>query len=146
MKRVTGWNDLNAYGIVLLTGESCGLMYRILFDCTEQGRRIIGKCLGIPDLQLAEAWNRGSDDDRHVGSILLAPEMLTPLGIFALLDAGCTEVWLYRNGSLLGVEPADTAEHVELCRRMAPEALARVFAARGTAGDRNVHQMTGRIT
>ena len=62
-----------ASGIIPLTGESCGLGYRILFDVTEQGRAVIGRWLGIPDIKLAESWNRGSDDDPHVGSILLSP-------------------------------------------------------------------------
>ena len=35
MKTITCWNDLTAYGISPLTGEACGLMYRILFDVTE---------------------------------------------------------------------------------------------------------------
>lgn len=144
MQRITCFNDLAPYGIVPLTGESCGLMFRILFDCTERGRRILATCLGVPDLKLPEPWNRGSGDDPHVGSVMLSHDMLTPVGVFALLESGCTEVWLYRNGSMLGIEPSDSAEHIELCRKMAPEALARTFAYRGTAGDRNVHVMTRR--
>jgi hypothetical protein len=85
-------------------------------------------------LTLAEPWNRGSTDDPHVGSVMLSFEMLTPVGIFALLESGCREVWLYRNGSMLGIEPTDSEEQIELCRKMAPEALARTFCYGGTAG------------
>jgi hypothetical protein len=70
--------------------------------------------------------------------------MLAPLGVFALLESDCTEVWLYQNRNLLGVEPDDTAEIVERCRKLCPESLVRTFAYRGTAGDRNVHMMSGR--
>ena len=48
MKTVTCFNDLAAYGIEPLTGEACGLGYRILCDVTERGRNVVGKALGIP--------------------------------------------------------------------------------------------------
>ena len=76
---------------------------------------------------------------------MLATQLLVPLGVFALLEAGCTEVWLYQNGSLCGVEPTDTPERIESCRKLGSEALVRTFSYRGTAGARNVHRMTGRI-
>ena len=103
MKTVNCWNDLERYGIELLTGEACGLSYRLLCDVTEQGRKILAKCLGIPNLNLAENWNRGRAEDPHVGSIMLTHEMLTPLAVFALLESGCKEVYLVNN-SVVGVE------------------------------------------
>lgn len=145
MKTISCLKDLEPFGVVPLTGEACGLMYRILCDVTERGRRVLARCLGVPNLTLADPWNRGSKDDPHVGSVMLAPQLLVPVGVFALLEHGCTEVWLYANGSLLGVEPSDTPERIELCRAMCPEALVRTFAPRGTAGDRNVHVMSGRV-
>jgi hypothetical protein len=54
-------------------------------------------------------------------------------------------VWLYQNGSLLGVEPGDTDDRVELDHNMAHEAIARRFAPAGTAGLRSVHRMSGRV-
>ena len=87
MKSINAWNDLEPFGIITLTGEACGLMYRILFDVTEKGRNIVAKCFGIPNVNLAEPWNRGSPKDPHVGCIMLAREMLQPLAVFALVDA-----------------------------------------------------------
>ena len=46
-----------------LTGEACGLSYRILCDVTEAGRKTLAKALGIPNLTLPAAWNRGTDAD-----------------------------------------------------------------------------------
>lgn len=46
MKTIDSWNDLRPYGIDLLTGESCSLMLRILFDLTAQGQKIVETCLG----------------------------------------------------------------------------------------------------
>jgi hypothetical protein len=42
---------------------------------------------------------------------MLPHEMLVPLGIFALLESGCSEVW--RNGeTLIGVEQGDPDNQV----------------------------------
>lgn len=146
MRRITCWNDLRPFGFDPLTGESCGLGYRILFDLTARGRSVLGTCLGIPDLRLAEPWNRGDPADPAVGSVLLARELLIPLGIFALLEHGCTEVWQYGNGFLLGVEPTDPPEQVTAAAKLGEPERVRVYAYRGTAGDRNFHAMSGRVT
>jgi hypothetical protein len=145
VKTITSIAGLGAYGIEPLTGEACGLSYRILCDITEASRKILAKAFGIPGFSLAEPWNRGTADNPHVGSIMLAPEQFTFLGIFALLESGCTEVWLTRDGGLIGIEPADTAESIEANRQMAGERLVHSFVYRGTAGDRNVHVMSGRV-
>ena len=80
MKTIGSWNDLRAHGIEVLTGEACGLSYRILCDVTARGKATIEKALGVRELRLPEGWNRGEEGDPHVGSILLAPELLPLLG------------------------------------------------------------------
>ena len=145
MKSVNSWNDIEPYGIELLTGEACGLSYRLLCDVTERGKKTIEKCLGLKSLGLAENWNRGRAEDPHVGSIMLTHEMLTPLAVFALLESGCKEVYLV-NGSVVGVEHSDPADLIETVKRVAGVDYARRFAYQGTAGDRNVHVMSGRVT
>lgn len=152
MKTIKCWNDLAKFGIVPLTGEACGLNYRILFDVTEPGRKILARCFGVPELKLADAWGRqvvrlqeGDGPESPVGSIMMSQEMLVPVGVFALLESGCSECWLYSNHSLLGIEPSDSAERIEMSRKMCPEALVRQFAYCGTAGDRNLHMMSGRV-
>src|SRR3954447_6009363 len=94
MKTVASWGDMAPFGIIALTGEACGLVYRVLFDVTEKGRKVVGTCFGIPDLRLPEPWNRGPGEDPHVGCIMLSPEMRVPLSVFALLEGGCKEVYL----------------------------------------------------
>ncbi|MFO0887906.1 MAG: hypothetical protein U0790_02045 [Isosphaeraceae bacterium] len=144
MKTVNSWRDLERYGIELLTGEACGLGYRLLCDMTAQGKKIIERCLGLKDLGPAEGWNRGRPGDPHVGSIMLTHEMLTPLAVFALLESGCKEVYLVKN-SVVGIEASDPADTLEPMKRVAGVEYARRFAYRGTAGHRNVHVMTGRV-
>jgi len=143
MKHVQNWRDLESYGIELLTGEACGLMYRLLCDVTRQGQKVIEKCFGI-SVTLSEPWNGGRADDPHIGSILLPPTMFVPLGVFALLESGCTEVWQIGE-SLIGMEPTDTTDERERASEVYGTRRNRIFRYDGTAGDRNVHMMSGRI-
>jgi hypothetical protein len=145
MRIINGWNDLEPYGIIVLTGEACGLMCRLLCDVTEQGRQILGKCFGIPDMHLAEPWNQGSVAAPHVGSIMLADAMRAPIAIFALLETDSVECWLYDNGTLRGIEPDDPPELIEAARKAHPAPVVRTFRYAGTAGDRNIHVMSGRV-
>src|SRR4051794_27520036 len=111
MRIVSGWNDLESLGIVLLTGESCAHGYRILFDVTEAGNRALARLLGCPGLRLAEPWNRGSASDPHVGSVLLTREMFGLVAVFALLEAGF-EAWRLKD-CVVGFEEADSPEERE---------------------------------
>ena len=144
MKTINSWGDLEPYGIVLLTGEACGLGYRLLCDVTERGRKTIEKCLGMTNLVLPESWNRGKADDPHVGSLLLVREMLQPLAVFCLLESGRKEVYLVGE-SVVGMEPSDPPGAIEDVKRWAKVEYARRLAYEGTAGDRNRHVMSGRV-
>jgi hypothetical protein len=144
VKTVSCWNDLHAFGIEPLTGEACGLMYRILFDVTDQGAKIIGRCFGIPGMNFGEAWNRGAKEAPNVGSIMLTQEMLVPLAVFALLESGCKEAYLM-GSVVLGIENGDPPDTAETMRKAYGLEYARRFSYGGTAGDRNVHQMSGRV-
>ena len=143
MKNVNCWNDLRAYGIDVLTGEACGLSLRLLCDCTDRGRKLLSKVFGIPQMALAEPWNGGTAQDPHVGSILLPPDLFSLLGVFALLENGCREAWVTKNNAVLGLEPGDMADADHIAS-VFKDQVARRFAYRGTARDRNVHEMSGR--
>ena len=145
MKKISCWNDLTPFGIEILTAEACGVSYRYLCDVTEKGRKVLSVAFGIPDFTLAEAWNRGTDSAPHVGSIMLSPCMLTPIGVFALLESGCTEVWLHKNGVLLGVEPSDGPADIAGLTAFSKDERVRKFSYGGTAGSRNQHIFSGRI-
>ena len=147
MQKITCWDDLRPYGIFALTGEACGLSYRLLCDVTERGKQIIEKALGIANLGLPENWNRGDAADPHIGCVMAAPELLVPLGVFALLENGCREVWRTKSDGLLGIEPNDDPQRVEGVKRFHADhdSFVRRYAYAGTAGDRNRHEMTGRV-
>ena len=145
MKTISCWNHLSEFGIVPLTGESCGLGYRILCDVTAKGKIILEKCFGIPELTLAPNWNTGSKADPHVGSIMLAPELLVPIAVFALLEDGCKEVWKVESAATFGIQPSDSPDAPESVKKWLGTRGLRRLAYRGTAGDRNVHVMSGRV-
>ncbi|MGI6414799.1 MAG: hypothetical protein ACOX1P_03955 [Thermoguttaceae bacterium] len=145
MKSIRCWDDLSAHGIIPLTGEACGLSYRLLCDVTARGKKTLEKALSVAQLRLHENWNHGTDDDPHVGSVMLAPDLLPFVGVFALLEAGCREVWLTKGHTVIGVEADDSAEEVELFQQFHANDLVRRFGYAGTAGDRNQHMMTGRV-
>lgn len=146
MKTIARWDHLSDYGIVALTGESCGLGYRVLCDVTAKGKAILEKCLGIADLRLPENWNLGSEQEPHVGSIMLAPEMLAPVAVFAPLECGCKEVWKVDGQGAHGIQAADPPDTVESLQKWLGRENLRRLAYHGTARDRNVHLMSGRVS
>jgi len=145
MKTIGCWDDLSRHGIVPLTGEACGLMYRILCDVTARGKKTLEKAFGVAELKPQDSWNCGSDTDPHIGSIMLAREVLPFVGVFALLEDGCPEVWLTKGNTLVGIDRTDREEDVERFKRFHADDLVRRFAYSGTAGDRNQHVMSGRV-
>lgn len=76
---------------------------------------------------------------------MLAPDLLPFVGVFALLESGCREVWLTKSRQVIGIEADDEPDQAELLKRYCGDELARRFAYAGTAGDRNQHVMSGRI-
>jgi hypothetical protein len=145
MKSITRWDHLSEFGNVPLTGESCGLGYRMLCDVTAKGKTILEKCFGIPDLRLPDHWNTGSAAEPHVGSIMLAPELLVPIAVLALLESGCKEVWKVGDQGVHGIQFSDPADTAESLKKWLGVDNLRRLAYRGAAGDHNVHLMSGRV-
>jgi hypothetical protein len=140
MKIVSSWAGLEEFGVILLTGEACSLMYRLLCDLTEEGKRVVEKCLSV-EIR-SEPWNSGSMERPHVASVMLTQDMIVPLAVFALLESGCREVWITQR-IVIGVESEDTEQDVENMKRVyQPE---RRFAYQGPFQDRNQHQMSRRV-
>lgn len=92
MRTINCWDDMEQFGIRLLTGEACGYAMRLLCDVTEDGKRLIQAFLGGNiEIKPGSNWNGGNVSDPHVGSILLPRGILMELGAFALLKTG-TEI------------------------------------------------------
>ena len=66
------------------------------------------------------------------------------VAVFCLLEAGCEVVYLSQRGAVVGVK--EGADEVDLkVASVLGGGFVRSFRAGGTAGDRNVHEMSGRV-
>lgn len=140
MQMVQCLNDLERFGIIPLTGDACGLLYRVLFDVTANGQKTLQRCFGLTKLELNKPWHSGGNEDPHVGSLMLAPEMLPAVGIFGLLESGCVEIWR-KGDTLFGIELDDDEGYLEEVKKT--HGPLRRFAYRGDAGDGNVNMPAG---
>ncbi len=155
MKHIRNLNDLSEYGVTPLTGEACGYGYRILCDLTAHGVQLLQNALEIVDIKLRDNWNSGA-----IASVMLPPQMFTPLAIFALFDAGCTKVFTMYSGEVFGVESTDEpdavedfikwhqGEHCDECGRYgkAHFGSAIQYQYRNAGYSRHRHVMTGRTS
>lgn len=152
MKTIANWRDLEPYGIKMLTGEACGLQYRILCDTTDEGQTLLRKVFDFKTLGLEDNWNSGS-----TGSVMLPQEMFTPLAVFALVTVDkLSPVAVLDSGAVFYATPEQWQELHELAgpdrlasliggqvKRMVP-AFAFNCGPKSADGLRAVHQMSGR--
>ena len=143
MKSVHSWNDLQPLRHHPPHGGGLRADYRILFDVTARGRKSSRSASATRTSTCPRAGTAGAEDP-HVGCIMLSQEMLQPLAVFALLESGCKEVYLVKD-SVYGIEATDAPTTIEDVKRWSKVDYARRLAYSGTAGDRNVHVMSGRV-
>lgn len=110
MQTIRSWDDLAAYGIVPITHDACALSRRILCDVTTRGKWTLERALSVNELVLDAPQQPGSLENRHVGSIMLAPGMLSFLALFCLLDSGAYEVFLTTDQRMTGFHHGDLPE------------------------------------
>lgn len=149
-KHINNLRDLEAYGIEALTGESCGIGYRILCDLTPRGAKIFRETFGLPaDCKLADNWN-----SRGVASIMLPYDAWHSLAVFALFDSGCDTVIQWENRGYTGFDrsnPKDEErfqETLKLAKEPYGDKVERTFqlSRRPGNGLRDEHQMSGRVS
>ncbi len=58
---------------------------------------------------------------------MLAPDLLPFIGVFALLEAGCREVWLTKGQTVIGIEADDLPEQVESFQTYPRERLGQTL-------------------
>jgi len=110
MQTIRTWDDLPAYGIVPLMTQACALSHRILCDVTTRGKWTLERALSVNELVLDAPRQPGSPEDRHVGSMMLAPGMLSFVALFCLLDSGAYEVFLTTDQRMTGFHHGDLPE------------------------------------
>jgi hypothetical protein len=74
---------LREHGFDWLTGESCAISQRILFDISPRGQALMSQWLGGNVTFENESWNHGGKD-RGWRSIKLAYESIRPLIVFIM--------------------------------------------------------------
>lgn len=118
MITIRNWNDLEQFGIVPLTGEACRLSMRLLVDLTPRGKRLVESMFSAMDLKitfsLPAPWNGSAIrlqepacEERAASSMLLPIELLRPLAVFCLMDAGCTDIYVSDGHPTTGLQPKD---------------------------------------
>ena len=90
MKTIRGPRELEEYGISLLTGESCNVGMRGLFDVTPAGEALLSGMLGNVTLN-AQAWNGRGGAEK---SAMLPYGLLPDVAAFALLTVDHADVVL----------------------------------------------------
>ena len=86
MKTIYTLQDLEPYGVNLLTGEADRLSFRILCDLNEDGCALVSDYLGQPrDTKYADNWNSTVNGQPAIGSVMLSADTLWELARFALL-------------------------------------------------------------
>ena len=151
MKTILRAHDLEAFGIIPLTGEADATMTRTLCDVTARGRRVFQEAFGLSDLAqaLPPPWNSGTASDLHIGSIMLPAEGLLILAIFALGIDGADKIVVYKGGGVAGFYFPEDQEHwEEVERHVLAESVERIVNGwrKKPHGARNQHAMSGRVT
>ncbi len=156
MIRICNWRDMAQFGIEALTGEACAYSMRLLCDVNEQGRRLLLDYLGLPDAtELAIPYNSKVGGEPTVGSIMVE-RRLEGLAVFALRRAGMKAVVVKRHDAdgcnmeeVVGFDDAEVDSALYYLASLTPRSsdlyVRRDADPAVTRGDRNVHQMSGRI-
>lgn len=129
---------LRSHGIDPLTGEACGLGMRVLCDVTEEGKKILERFFGLPEIRMMEAWN---PEPGKVGSIMIPRDMFTDLLVMIMVEDGKNIVAHTEDGLYAG-----TQKEIDDITAMTWVNVHRVHQVSGTGRDktRNVHEATGR--
>jgi hypothetical protein len=137
VRTIDCWAGMQPYGIVPLTSEPDGLKYRIVCDVTAKGKQLVEKALGVIEIQLEPNWDYGTNDEPHIGCVLLSPELLSIIGVYALLDDGCHEVWMTKSYGLVGIQHGDSQQTVESLQWRYANDLVQRFIYPETSGSLN---------
>ena len=153
------YDDLKAYGVQPLTGESCAYSRRLLCDLNQEGVILLTAYLGLSHtIEARHAFPRNHNamvgEYPAVASVLLPRALFPDLMIFCLLHVGQYDYVLetpdgaytgfnegdkyaaaYLRSNAEGTQPTGYRLHTNCAKRShAPQ-----------VGGRNVHAMSGRI-
>ena len=150
MKHINNLNDLQTYGVNLLTGEADRLSFRILCDLNEAGEKLVCDFFGMYfPTHFAENWNSQVNGSPAVGSIMLSADTLWELARFALMTVGNYDCVIGGTGFLCAMNYDEEYAKYHIDRADKGHGrIYRNYAKSSTApgsGSRNQHAFTGRI-
>lgn len=151
MKHIQNLNDLEQYGISLLTGEADRYCIgRILCDLNEDGVALVADYFGLMRTSFPLNWNSQVNGQPAVASIMLSHTMLWELARFALLNVDQFDVVIQRGDVMLGMNQGDryNAAYMKMAEVNSDAKIYRNMAKRSTSpgsGSRNQHMMSGRV-
>lgn len=136
--------DLDVFGVRVLTGEACAYGQRLLCDVNEDGQQLLREFWGLPTLMLAPAMNERVGTKPAVGSVMLERRAVLGLARFAMFRSGALAFWEDRQacGGLVGLYNEQRVREYE-AEGVALEYNPTHRTEQPHVGARNVHAMLG---
>lgn len=136
------WDDLREFGITPLTGEACGIGMRLLCDLTEEGAKYVEDFLGNTVKLVEDSnWNSGAKY-----SVMLSRGIFTDLAAF-ILCSKYGNSYVRKDGMIFSTIDKDDDEMITRYNELSSEyGIDARYLKRGTAGTRNQHVMSGRVS
>lgn len=154
MKRVRCWRDMEEFGVMPLTGESCVLSLRLLCDLTPAGADLLEEYLGgNVEFRAGSNWNPGYGGNVHVASVTLPHDAWKDLAVIALFREGYHFIVRMEHNEIYGagVTGCSQEEWEDWKRKLDEYGVSnfRVYtpvSGQPYQGTRSVHYMSGRST
>ena len=142
--------SMEKYGLNCLTGEACAFGLRLLFDVSDEGKRLLADFFGVHEVTFAGNWNPTVNGKPATGSILLPRELWLPLCLFIMFQIEqCDIVLINKKGtnSVFGYNESDGDVDLNDGYLNEEYDIRRNYASKDPSisrGGRNVHQFTKR--
>jgi hypothetical protein len=125
---------------------------RLLCDVDEAGRDILLDFLGLPaHTPLLPAWNPRIGSKEAVAYLMLHPSQLLPIAEFVMRRKGAVAVMIRNTNTVVGLFTEEKVKKYEGFIKENPEMgklweVRRNYRVGPSAGSRNVHAFSGRVT
>lgn len=144
---------LEEKGFDMLTGESCGIGMRWLYDVSPNAQSILFDFFGGQVKFDNPAWNRAPETGWR--SVMLPPELMRSIAIYTLLRDYEYVIDVQYRGEIgylnylhaINGTSDEVAAERERRQQYFPDSVKRIYHRFGTAGKgmRNRHEWTGRV-
>lgn len=145
-KRIESWRDLEEFGIIPLTGESCAIGLRLLCDLTPEGVELLESYLG-GGVQFRKGTNWNSSQGQ-VASVTLAHSEWANIAVYALAREWQYVVKIVESEfyppQVVGMDEEEWSERKEIYDKHAARYRIYWQTNHPQRNLRNVHHFSGR--